>query len=79
VGDPKRIALVAADLVAHFEKRVEATRRMSNDEFGMSNWLNFGLRTSAFALFQRHRRDAGETRHRLRHDAWVQLGRENDE
>jgi type I restriction enzyme R subunit len=24
VGDPKRIALVAADLVAHFEKRVEA-------------------------------------------------------
>jgi len=24
VGDPKRIALIAADLVAHFEKRVEA-------------------------------------------------------
>ena len=24
MGDPKRIALVAADLVAHFEKRVEA-------------------------------------------------------
>ena len=24
VGDPKRIALVAADLIAHFEKRVEA-------------------------------------------------------
>ena len=24
VGDPKRIALVAADLAAHFEKRVEA-------------------------------------------------------
>lgn len=24
VSDPKRIALVAADLVAHFEKRVEA-------------------------------------------------------
>ena len=24
VGDPKRIAFVAADLVAHFEKRVEA-------------------------------------------------------
>jgi type I restriction enzyme R subunit len=24
VGDPKRIALVATDLVAHFEKRVEA-------------------------------------------------------
>ena len=24
LGDPKRIALVAADLVAHFEKRVEA-------------------------------------------------------
>ena len=24
VGDPKRIALVAADLVAHFEKRLEA-------------------------------------------------------
>jgi type I restriction enzyme R subunit len=24
VGDPKRIALVAADLVAHFEKRIEA-------------------------------------------------------
>ncbi len=23
MGDPKRIALVAADLVAHFEKRVE--------------------------------------------------------
>ena len=37
VGDPKRIALVAADLVAHFEKRVEATMQMSNDEFQMSN------------------------------------------
>ena len=24
VGDPKRVALVAADLVAHFEKRLEA-------------------------------------------------------
>ena len=24
MGDPKRIALLAADLVAHFEKRVEA-------------------------------------------------------
>ena len=24
MGDPKRIALVAADLVAHFEKRLEA-------------------------------------------------------
>ncbi len=24
VGDPKRIALIAADLVAHFEKRIEA-------------------------------------------------------
>jgi len=24
VGDPKRIALIAADLVTHFEKRVEA-------------------------------------------------------
>jgi type I restriction enzyme R subunit len=24
VGDPKRIALIAADLVAHFEKRMEA-------------------------------------------------------
>ncbi len=37
VGDPKRIALIAADLVTHFEKRVEATRRMSNEEFQMSN------------------------------------------
>ena len=25
-GDPKRIALIAADLVAHFEKRVEGER-----------------------------------------------------
>jgi type I restriction enzyme R subunit len=24
VGDPKRLALIAADLVAHFEKRTEA-------------------------------------------------------
>ena len=23
---------------------------MTNDEFGMSNWLNFAIRTSAFAL-----------------------------
>ncbi len=27
VGDPKRIGLIAADLVAHFEKRVEAMER----------------------------------------------------
>ena len=26
------------------------TRPMTNDEFGMSNWLNFAIRTSAFAL-----------------------------
>ncbi len=26
VGDPKRLALIAADLVAHFEKRTEADR-----------------------------------------------------
>ena len=37
VGDPKRIALVAADLVAHFEKRVEATRQMTNVECRMTN------------------------------------------
>jgi len=28
----------------------EATGEMTNDEFGMSNRLNFGIRTSAFAL-----------------------------
>lgn len=69
---------------------------MTNEEFGMTNGLNFAIRTSAFALRQprrstqegahhlhrerrpgepdlrhrpSHRRDAGETRHRLRHDA----------
>ena len=55
---------------------------MWNYEFGMTNGRDFEIRTSAFALFQRHRRDAGETRHRLRPDAWVQLGqvdRANDE
>jgi hypothetical protein len=37
VGDPKRIALIAADLGAHFEKRVEAPGRMPDEEFRMSN------------------------------------------
>lgn len=31
MGNPKRIALVAADLVAHFEKRVEAMGRQGDD------------------------------------------------
>ena len=26
VGDPKRVALIATDLVAHFEKRLEKLR-----------------------------------------------------
>jgi len=49
-------------------------RAGENDEFGMSNWLHFGIRTSAFALCAGHRRDARETRHRLRHDARVEEG-----
>jgi hypothetical protein len=39
--------------------------QMMNAEFGMTNGLNFETRPSAFALSQGHRRDAGETRHRL--------------
>ena len=34
VGDPKRIALVAADLVAHFEKRREAMDRCRHPPVG---------------------------------------------
>jgi len=51
VGDPKRIALVAADLVAHFEKRVEAMdgKAMIASVESKSVWLaiSASLRLSA--------------------------------
>ena len=41
---------IACDLMHGFNWK-KWTGRISNDEFGMSNRLNFAIRTSAFRLF----------------------------
>jgi len=47
VGDPKRIALVAADLVAHFDKRVEAMEGKPKSKCGFGRaGLQSGLQVA---------------------------------